>query len=267
VRGDAAAAIDRGWSVFPVLGKKPIEGSRGLHDASRDFDLIETRWPEGTTRGLAIATGHPSRVWVLDLDGPDAIDRFLDLQHEHGKIPATVTTRTRRGFHLFFRMPAEGDVRNSASKVADGIDTRGTGGYVLIAPSPHPDGGVYEWAKGRSPDELVPIEAARWLLRMVQKQPAREPTPRPLPNLAHGEPYIEAAIRAECAAVASAPEGVRNDTLNRAAHALARFVADGRAPMYDTVRRLASAAARAGLSEAEILKTVKSAFHARGVAA
>ena len=267
MRGEAAAAIDRGWAVFPVHGKKPLKDSRGLHDASRDFDLIETWWPDGTTRGLAIATGQPSRVWVLDLDGPEAIDRFLDLQHEHGKVGPTVTTRTRNGFHVYFRMPAEGDVRNSAGQVADGIDVRGTGGYVVLPPSPHPDGGRYEWAKGRSPDELVPIEAPVWLLRMVQKQPAPAPAPRPMPNAARGGRYIEVAVEAECAAVACAREGTRNDQLNRSAHALARFVASGDAELYDVVRRLAQAATRAGLTETEIRHTIESAFSARGVAA
>lgn len=67
--------------------------------------------------------------------------------------------------------------------------------------------------------------------------------------------------------MAGAPKGTRNDTLNKAAYSLSRFVETGEADAADVARNLAWAATQAGLSEDEILRTVLSAFQARGVTA
>lgn len=279
----AAMLMDLGWAVFPVFGPDPSSSTgcscgssacsspakhpatdHGLNDASRDLDRIDTWWTDGAPRSLAVATGSTSGIWVLDIDDSDALDRFVDLSHEHGKIAPTITSHTGRGFHLFFRLPEGVDVRNSAGRVAEGIDVRGTGGYVIVPPSIHSSGTPYRWAKGRGPEDLAPIEAPAWLLELVKKRPPPEPAP-PRPTTI-SDAYIRAAMEAECAAVASAPEGCRNDTLNRAAHALARFVEDGADP-YDLARNLAYAAKCSGLGAEEIRGTIKSAFASRGVTA
>lgn len=281
--------MDRGWSAFPVYGPDPTRLTgcscpnpkcenpgkhpatpNGLKDATRDFDIIESMWPEGAHRGLAIATGEPSGVWALDIDGREALDRLLDLQSELGKIPTTVTSRTSRGFHLLFQMPTEGDVRNSASKVAPGIDVRGTGGYIIIEPSGHASGIPYSWAKGRGPEELAAAEAPRWLLDLVQKHPRAEPPPD-LPDInpgqSHGTRYVQAAIEAECLELASLPpDSCRNETLNRAAYSLSRFIVSGEADAAGIRRALTYAARACGLPQWEIDRTLKSAFKARGAA-
>ena len=38
------------------------------------------------------------------------------------------------------------EVRNSAGRIAAGIDVRGEGGYVLAPPSVHPSGRRYCWS-------------------------------------------------------------------------------------------------------------------------
>lgn len=67
----------------------------------------------------------------------------------------------------------------------------------------------------------------------------------------------------EVAAVRSAPEGARNDTLNRAAYALARFVRDGRLQVAAYVDSLTAAGTRARLPETEVRRTLASALRAR----
>jgi replicative DNA helicase len=84
-----------------------------------------------------------------------------------------VAAKTGNGVHVYFKMPGGADVRNSAGKVGQGIDVRGTGGYVVIPPSPHPDGGVYEWIKGREPTECPIAYAPTWLLERVLANPKR----------------------------------------------------------------------------------------------
>ena len=180
VRSAALEAMDRGWCVFPVAGKVPATPN-GLKDASRDFDRIRAWWELHPGRGLAVATGDKSGVWALDLDGERGREAIRELQERHGGLPETVTSRTARGFHLFFRLPEGVTVRNSAGKVAPGIDVRGGGGYVVLPPSPHPSGTAYEWVSGRSPDDLVPASAPDWLLHAVQAHAENGDRPRAAP--------------------------------------------------------------------------------------
>jgi Bifunctional DNA primase/polymerase, N-terminal/Primase C terminal 1 (PriCT-1) len=82
---------------------------------------------------------------VLDVDGIDAEAELRKLEAKHGALPATVEVITARGRHVYFKMPAA-PIRNSAGKLAPGLDIRATGGYVLVPPSIHPTGRRYEWS-------------------------------------------------------------------------------------------------------------------------
>lgn len=177
------AAMDRGWPVFPVNGKKPATAN-GLHDATTDRSRIHTWWGPASDHGLALSTGEPSGVWVLDLDGEEGEQSVLELQKKHGQLPETVAARTGGGgYHLFFQMPEGRDVRNSAGKVAEGVDVRGTGGYVVLPPSPHPSGNRYEWIEGRSPEETSPAPAPEWLLDLVTADVSENGRPAPAEEL------------------------------------------------------------------------------------
>jgi hypothetical protein len=67
-----------------------------------------------------------------------------------------------------------------------------------------------------------------------------------------------AALRAETSRVAAARPGTRNDTLNRAAFSLGQLVTAGLLPPIPVITGLISAAMRAGLSEDEAARTVRS---------
>jgi KaiC/GvpD/RAD55 family RecA-like ATPase len=155
-----------GWSVFPVEGKIPAN-KHGVLEASTEERLATIWFERHPSRGVALATGMPSGVWVLDLDGDEGTEAFEQLQARYGKVPKTVAVKTARGFHLYFAMPADGDIRNSASKVAPGIDVRGSGGYVVLPPSPHPSGAPYAWVKGREPTSCAVSAAPDWLVDLV----------------------------------------------------------------------------------------------------
>src|SRR5262249_21543270 len=67
--------------------------------------------------------------------------------------------------HLLFRWPGI-DIRNSASRVAPGVDVRGEGGYIVCAPSMHPSGKRYAW----SVDSATCFACApEWLLSMITR--------------------------------------------------------------------------------------------------
>lgn len=157
-----------GWAVFPVNGKVPATRN-GVKDASTAPRKAAIWWARYPERGVALATGQPSGAWALDLDGKVGTDAFVALQGEHGRVPETVASRTGGGgYHLLWRMPEDGDVRNSASQVAEKVDVRGTGGYIVLPPSLHPSGDRYEWLAGRSPDECTVKAAPDWLIEMVR---------------------------------------------------------------------------------------------------
>ncbi|MCK0174787.1 AAA family ATPase [Mycolicibacterium sp. F2034L] len=74
--------------------------------------------------------------------------------------------------------------------------------------------------------------------------------------------YAEKALRDECDLVAFATEGTRNDTLNRAAFSVARFVNEDILTADEVTEELTAAARAAGLPDVEIRATLASA--ARG---
>lgn len=173
---DAALSyMAMGWAVFPVEGKVPTT-SHGCKDASTEERMAGIWWERHPYRGIALATGEPSGVWVLDLDGEEGKEAFVEMQAKYGRIPQTVASRTGSGYHLFFTMPADCDIRNSASQVAPKVDVRGTGGYVVIPPSPHPNGRNYEWLKDRGPENTDIMEAPEWLIALVTSPKVEAPS-------------------------------------------------------------------------------------------
>jgi hypothetical protein len=95
----------------------------------------------------------------------DAELELRKLEAEHDPLPATVEALTARGRHLYFNMP-DAPVRNSAGKIAAGVDTRGVGGYVLAPPSIHPSGRAYAWSVDSA--SLI-ADAPDWLLARITK--------------------------------------------------------------------------------------------------
>jgi hypothetical protein len=127
-----------------VAGKEPA-CEHGCKDATTDPEIIRKWWHREPQFNVAIATGSVSNAFALDVDNVDAECELRRLETKHGGLPATVEVITARGRHVYFQTP-ETPVRNSAGKVAPGIDVRGDGGYVLAPPSVHPSGKRYEWS-------------------------------------------------------------------------------------------------------------------------
>jgi len=160
----ARALAEKGMAVFPCLprDKRPAT-PHGVKDATTDPIEIENWWQQDPHFNVAIATGAVSGVFVIDIDGADAEAELRKFEARHGELPPTVESITARGRHLFFKCP-EKPLRNSASKIASGIDVRATGGYVIAPPSVHPSGKRYCW----SVDSATTFAAApAWLLSII----------------------------------------------------------------------------------------------------
>lgn len=74
--------------------------------------------------------------------------------------------------------------------------------------------------------------------------------------------YVMAALNAELDRVKTAPEGMRNDTLNRATFAIARYIESGRLDYEGVANAFIDAAMENGLSRDEATGTVTSALTA-----
>lgn len=257
------AALDlarRGIPVFPVVPgeKRPlIQGGRNA--ASLNPDRVREWWEGSPRAGIGVPTGPESGWAVLDIDrDARGADTMLDLVARHGRPPDTARQRTRSGgWHLIFRYPPPdvGEVRSRAGHLGAGIDTRGRGGYVIVAPTPG-----YTWLA--PPWEVEPAECPVWMIDPPHAaRPPRVTVPR-IPLASGGTPYGLAALRAELARLRAAPVGTRNHALNVAAYSVAALAAGGELALDPAAEQLARAAYAIGLGAREIEKTLASGFKA-----
>jgi Bifunctional DNA primase/polymerase, N-terminal/Primase C terminal 1 (PriCT-1) len=198
---NALCLASRGLHVFPCKPreKKPALWN-GLKGATTDSNIIAGWW-RTSDFNIGLATGERSGVFVVDIDGTDAEAELTKLESKHGALPRTVESKTARGRHLFFSYPHRG-IRNSAGKIAPGIDVRGDGGYVLAPPSVHPSGKIYEW----SVENAGAFAAApNWLVSAAAK-----------PSAANGAAVAVPATEWQ-ELIKGAAEGTRDNTITRLA--------------------------------------------------
>jgi putative DNA primase/helicase len=209
---------------------------------------------------LAAVTGKVSEIVVLDADSRSAWDALVDVCG--GSIPRTVIANTAKGRHVWFAHPG-GEIRNTVRLGNVPLDVRGDGGFVVTPPSIHPSGKPYTWH--RSPLECWPPAPLPQRLLELLRPTARAVKPMlSVPERGHGSRYAETALRNEVDAVRSATVGARNDSLNRSAYSLARFIESGELRASDVAHALVYAARAAGLSEQEARRTVASGISGRG---
>jgi len=141
----------------------------GLKDASTDPAQVRA-WFDGTPYNLGLCTGDPTGIFVLDRDDRDGGAQSLaNLEAAQGKLPATLTQRTGNGVHYVFKLPAGRPIRNSAKKLAPGLDIRGQGGYIVAAPSVHENGKTYTWEGTTLPARTQISDAPSWLLDLIEQ--------------------------------------------------------------------------------------------------
>lgn len=258
---------EAGLPVFPLAprSKIPHEGSRGCRDATSDPVAVRRAWERAPGSNIGLATGHG--LDAIDFDGFQAHAAWVsahpgaDTWEECSvEVLAVVSTPRAGGLHIY--VPSTG--RGNRAGLLDHVDYRGLGGYVVAAPSVLPVG-TYRFI-----EPLVPARLPGDVARMADFEarfwpPPVDLGPRPVglgaaPGSAPA--YVRAAYRAELDDLAAAPEGQRNDQLNRAAFNLAQLVASGHLPREETLADLYEVAVSIGLTPAETRATLASAFDA-----
>lgn len=151
---------EAGIAIFPCIPNTKHPAVRDWErTASSDIADIEKWWGcEDYNIGLPVGRAGWFVVDLDDKDGKEGSKTWASLCHEHGAAPQTYTVRTTSGgLHLYFRAT----LRNTASKLGNGIDTRGGGGYVL-APSSVIDGREYEVIDDA---DIAPLP--EWVVRLL----------------------------------------------------------------------------------------------------
>lgn len=163
-------------------GKHPVGRlvHHGLKDATTDPEKIRS-WFTESPYNIGLCTGEASGLFALDRDDRDGGDISLrKLEAELGELPDTVKQMTGNGAHYLFRLPRGRNIRNSAKKLAPGLDIRGIDGYIVGAPSIHQNGRTYTWGSGGLLNWSKVSDAPEWLLALIEKNtsPAKPPSPR-----------------------------------------------------------------------------------------
>ena len=160
-----------GWQVLPVhtiidgkcscgkpdctsAGKHPATPN-GVKDATFDPDQLKRWFGNGHLYNIGIASGLESKLAILDIDPKHGGDKTI----KQYTVPRTLKVITGSGgCHFYFADP-EGAMRNSSGKLGDGLDVRGTGGYVVAPPSLHASGAEYRWAIDPRAMQLAQVPA------------------------------------------------------------------------------------------------------------
>ncbi len=146
-------------------GKHP-RTSNGFKAATNDEVMLRgwlAKWPDAN---WGLATGAGSGIFVLDVDGAKGRESLIGRELPDG--PIVGTGRDDGGQHHYFRNRP--GLRNRAA-MAPGLDTRGEGGYVLIPPSVHKTGALYEWLSPFTRDALP--DTPEWLYEEAKTKAAR----------------------------------------------------------------------------------------------
>ena len=259
---------EAGLHVFPLQdrGKKPREKHIAVYQGTTDLDQITEWWAQWPLANIGCAVGA-SGLLVPDFDVPTDGFEGAGLLAELTKSYPTTTAKTASGgAHLFYRQPEAAGLGNGRGTLPHGVDCRGAGGYVLLAPSVVvyrgedaakrglPDGytGRYSWA-----NRLKPAELPALLLDLLKPELPKHNEAKATYRLSV-DSFISARLDAERLAVRCAANGSRNERLNLAAWRLGKLVKAGKLAETEVESALLPEARACGLGEREALRTIAS---------
>lgn len=206
--------------MFPCApGAKTPLTRHGHLEATIDADQIAAWWSKRPNANIGIAT---TGLAVIDVDAEatwlnDEPDLMLDLAC--GPLSRTANA----GRQHIFRQPSDRNWRNTSGRLADHVDTRADGGYIVVAPSVLEGGKTYCWAEGLEldePPEDLP-EPPSWLIEQLDRlaQPGKPKSGRPSRRTQRATVPPVAVCSSSGNTI---PSGQRNATLARLAGTMRR---------------------------------------------
>ena len=152
-----------GLSIIPTgADKKPLIAWKQYQDKCATREEINQWWTEWPNANPALVTGKVSGVIALDLD------KKHNRTSKEFSLPITACAKSGNGGeHFFFRYPKNELVKSGSAIDGEGVDSRGDGGYILLAPSVNENGGEYKWVV--SPDSIDDLaEMPEWFLDLTK---------------------------------------------------------------------------------------------------
>ena len=243
---------EAGYAVIPVKrSDKAPYTPNGLADASKDADTLRQWWQRWPEANVAVVCGHVSGdLFVIDIDikpekGKHGDEELLKWQAKYGDFPETVKQRTGSGGqHQFFRDPNIALYKNKVNAIP-GIDVRGEGSYVVVAPSVYEDGRVYEWKGASILDTIEVADANESVIKLLALNPRDQ----------KGETSLQ---EHETISMKDVPKGQRNSTIYSAACALRHYDFSFNAAMAAILQTVSEWTTP--VPEYEIRRTVESAY-------
>jgi len=173
-----------GCSCFEAMdcankGKHPAVYWSQFQNRRASLDTLESWFEIGgkyEKHNLGVVTGSISgNLGVLDVDvgiDKEGGETLFDLQLQHGELERTLEQHTGGGGIHFFHLAPEGmELVTDSNVLGPGVDYRGEGGFVVVAPSNHKSGNLYKLREGCTD---LPQEMPSWLLSMVTQTAANE---------------------------------------------------------------------------------------------
>ncbi len=257
--------VDNGFGIVPLKPKSKEPAIKGgVRAALTSKREIKWHFKVNPDHNYGVAAGNG--FIVVDVDGEIGKANWPTAKAHFKLSGKTLTVKTKNGFHKYYRCEQGIQIRNSASKLAKGIDVRGDRGYVVGPGSVHPSGFVYRFATGKALGEIeiahAPasfIEAAR---AKGQEDGALVVDSIPKAKLERARAYAEAARQRELRRLGKAPMHQRNDTLNVAAFKLGQLLPYDLIDEQKILQDLTAAAVEIGLDHGEIEPTIRSGLDA-----
>ena len=225
----------------------------GVKDASTNPADLESWWRRWPHANVGLATGVVFDV--LDVDGLPGMAALREQLPAVGRRhPGPLVATGGGGWHYWYAPTGHG---NRPPRGLAHVDWRGAGGAVLVPPSRHASGGRYRWLRTLDQAPLPEVPAELRALLEPPRGPASPPGGSRSAQLGH--PYAQQALAAELATLGRARPRTRNQTLNRCAFKVYRYVAGGLLDEQETTAALAAVARSIGLGAAEVRRTLASA--------
>jgi len=235
--------------------KHPIP-TNGVKAATTKSAVIEQWWKTHPQANIGIATGFGLHIIDIDPRHGGSLEQLA----RRFALPETAMVRTGSGgWHLYFFYA--GDLKNSAGKLGEGIDTRGMNGYVVAPPSLHATGNYYAWVNQLPPAPLPQNIVAALSQPLQPKLHQGVSLPSPVPTPAKPilpVPQRNATQLIALAKAAAIPEGKRNTALLSMAGALRNQGATLEA-IVEALKIINIVQCKPPLTEAEVRKIAESA--------
>ena len=126
-----------GWKVFPVNPKNKQPLIKGWQKrASNQIEELTSLFSKYPYSMIGLPTGPINGISVIDFDLKNNINGLSNFLQKGFTVSFTSCVETPSGgFHLYFKTGNVELPNNASTVLGQGVDFRGTGGYVVCPPS------------------------------------------------------------------------------------------------------------------------------------